>query len=134
MRHTLTPALATLAALLAAQTLAAEVDTGSIPATKPQMDTLQQRPEDVTTTRSPEPRGAMTKDMPTSPHQTQVLEGTTPTFSAYDTNGNGKISASEGKRDPQLESEWSQLDRNGDNHLDRAEFAAFEAQQIEQNQ
>lgn len=48
------------------------------------------------------------------------------TFNTLDKNGNGQLSAIEASDNAELINNWSEIDKDGNRVLDRAEFAAFE--------
>lgn len=125
MIERLLPVPACAALLVPLLTSAAEVETGSVPATEPQTEVLQKTPEAVTE-RPPTARGMTVGDMPVSPHQGQVTEEAGARFGYLDVDKDGHISASESQADPALNSQWKSLDRNSDDRLDRSEFARFE--------
>lgn len=47
-------------------------------------------------------------------------------FSALDKNGNGVLSPIEASQNIELVKNWSEIDKDGNRAVDRAEFAAFE--------
>lgn len=120
------PVIGIAALALPALSTAAEVDTGSVPATQPQIDVMQEVPDSVTT-RKPEARGMTAEEMPVSPLQGQVSEELDARFGYLDIDRDGQISRSEGESNPDLESQWQRLDSNSDNQLNPAEFAGFES-------
>lgn len=118
-------AIAVASLTLPALLFAADMDTGSVPATKSQMETLENVPDSVTDGQ-PEAGGMMSNEMPMSPHQGQVTGELDDRFDSLDMDRDGQISRAEGENDPALRSRWSELDSNSDDQLDRAEFSAFE--------
>ena len=50
----------------------------------------------------------------------------TDSFARLDQDGNGHISRDEADMNPKLRSQWSRVDANNDQRIDRAEFSAFE--------
>lgn len=48
-------------------------------------------------------------------------------FTTLDKNGNGELSAIEASQDTELVKNWSEVDKDGNRAVDRAEFSAFEA-------
>lgn len=65
--------------------------------------------------------------VPASPHQEQALRGVgSDLFERLDANHDGSISKQEAQNDASLSGSWSEYDRNGDQVLDQAEFAAFD--------
>jgi hypothetical protein len=127
MIERLTPVAAGAALLVTFLAGAAEMETGSVPATEHQMEALQKTPE-AATERPATARGMTVGDMPVSPHQGQVIEDAGARFGFFDVDKDGHISASESQAEPALESQWKDLDRNADDRLDRSEFARFEPQ------
>lgn len=49
-------------------------------------------------------------------------------FSDLDADDSGTIGAAEARDNQKLINQWSNLDANGDNQLDQAEFSRFEAE------
>jgi len=121
-------ALATISLLMPAFSSAGDVDTGSVPATKSQMEVLKEVPDSVTN-RTPEARGMMAEEMPVSPMQGQVTRELEERFNYLDIDRDGRISRTEGDNNPELKAQWGRLDHNDDGTLDRAEFSAFESTQ-----
>lgn len=119
------PVAAGAALLMPFLAIAAEVETGSAPATEHQTESLQKIPG-AATERPPTARGMTVGDMPVSPHQGQVAQEAGARFGYFDVDKDGRISAAESQADPALESQWKRLDRDGDDRLDRSEFAGFE--------
>lgn len=50
----------------------------------------------------------------------------TSSFNILDADANGYISAEEAASNQTLSSQWTTLDKDGDNQLDKSEFSAFE--------
>ena len=48
-------------------------------------------------------------------------------FKQLDVDGDGRISAAETNRDPQLSAVWDQIEKKEDGYIDRSEFSAFES-------
>lgn len=48
-------------------------------------------------------------------------------FKLLDVDGDGRISAAEANRDPQLSTVWDQIEKKEDGYIDRSEFSAFES-------
>jgi Ca2+-binding EF-hand superfamily protein len=57
-----------------------------------------------------------------------AAEGTSERFQQLDVDGDGRISAAEASRDPELSSSWDQIEKKENGYLDRSEFSAFEEQ------
>ncbi len=117
--------LAAAALSLPGLVAAAESVSGEVPATKHQLEVFERAPAN-TTTRSPEAQGTTVQDLPVSPHQGQVLEEVDKRFVFFDIDQDNSISASEAAASPELESQWTRLDSNQDDRLDKSEFSVFE--------
>lgn len=55
------------------------------------------------------------------------------TFSKLDSDNNGYLSRQEVKESSDLSEHWNSVDSNKDDHIDRAEFSAFETRSIKQS-
>lgn len=49
-----------------------------------------------------------------------------PSFQKLDTNGDGHISKQEARKDPRLQGQFAQADKDGNGKVERGEFAKFE--------
>ncbi|WP_428625442.1 hypothetical protein [Sedimenticola sp.] len=50
-------------------------------------------------------------------------------FDALDQNQDGQLTASEASRDAKLSENWTEVDKDANGAIDRAEFSAFESMQ-----
>jgi hypothetical protein len=102
--------------------MAAESTSNEIPVTKHQAGVVKGLPDKAVT----KDQAAPGRDIPASPHQAETAEAIPLKFGDLDADRNGAIDQTEVENIPEVKQQWSQLDRNGDEQLEEAEFLRFE--------